>query len=93
MAPETRIVYDLQDIGIRFACQKCGSATFVSAKDWKSVPPSCSQCGQQWFADVERYGDAEMLRGAFERLLKTKTDIVAKTADVVKIQFEVNAPK
>jgi DNA replicative helicase MCM subunit Mcm2 (Cdc46/Mcm family) len=91
MASENRIVYDLQDIGVRFACQKCGSATFVPVKDWKTLPPACSQCDQQWFAEVERHRDAEMLRGAFERVLKANTDVVAKTG-VVKIQFEVNAP-
>lgn len=84
--PENRIVYDLQDIGIRFACQTCGAATFVALKQWKSIPPTCTQCGKQWFADVERQRDAEMLQGAFVRVLKAKTD-------VVKIQVEVNAPK
>jgi len=43
---------------------------------------SCSQCGQQWFADRERHENADMLRGAFERVLKSH-------ADAVKIQFEV----
>jgi len=92
MPSENRLVYDLRDIGIRFACEKCGSATFVWAKDWKKVPPACSQCDEQWFKDIERQRDADMLRGAFERLFKEKTSLIAKT-DAVKIQFEVNAPK